>query len=630
MTLKYQYDSLDKSGSQFRLVNLLPSSDTTARINVHIYTTLLPSDTVYEALSYAWGDPSTGHLIYEEQNSIEVGENLYQALTHLRHADKSRTLWIDALCINQTDNSEKNHQVRHMRDIYSGAEEVIVWLGITDTDIDAAVAYIKEYYEFRNLQNQPMAGFKKLYRYPWWTRMWVVQEVCVAKEYPIFRVGHHELDWYDTVDDVLSQICQQDLNRDMSSRVLEDPFSLKEFADLREMCETPNKDLLGRLLYTTANRRATLPHDHVYALLGILGDQLSELEIDYSLPEQTVFKDTMAILLQQQDLNWLFHAVKDYPSKQGQENLPSWCIDFSDQGWAQNANNQGWYIFDDDKNRKAQKVHGASTGRNMAPIIYHKDDGTITVSGTRVGSIKYSHTATTKPLRISEDPAPKANLRGKSLSSYLDNIIHTTGQRPNDFELHKEVEANLNRLFGDIIQFIEHSEQAWARRLDTNGSIIDFEGCISKLLFTERSNYRIMKIFDMLPMISETADFSILQKCAGKLGMIKSAIKHDWTEIIRSAQVLEQYVLYSFLAMAEDTVGRCYFTTETGYSGIAGHAVEDGDVLCILFGCKLPVVLRPQSDGAFTLVTFTNTLDIMEGQFLTDASSVIECTFTLR
>ena len=55
-----------------------------------------------------------------------VGNNLEAALRRLRLADRPRTLWIDAVCINQGNDDERAQQVGHMRDIYSYAKRVLI------------------------------------------------------------------------------------------------------------------------------------------------------------------------------------------------------------------------------------------------------------------------------------------------------------------------------------------------------------------------------------------------------------------------------------------------------------------------------------------------------------------------
>ncbi|KAK3989003.1 hypothetical protein QBC44DRAFT_381812 [Cladorrhinum sp. PSN332] len=83
----------------------------------------------YDALSYVWGDPEVTESINLHGREHHVAINLYDALKRLRHPDKHRRLWIDALCINQKDSREKEGQIGLMDKIYSRAKEVCMWLG---------------------------------------------------------------------------------------------------------------------------------------------------------------------------------------------------------------------------------------------------------------------------------------------------------------------------------------------------------------------------------------------------------------------------------------------------------------------------------------------------------------------
>jgi hypothetical protein len=66
----------------------------------------------YEALSYEWGDESnTSFYIILNGQKFSVRENLWSALFYLRMKDTVRIIWIDALCINQENKGERNHQV---------------------------------------------------------------------------------------------------------------------------------------------------------------------------------------------------------------------------------------------------------------------------------------------------------------------------------------------------------------------------------------------------------------------------------------------------------------------------------------------------------------------------------------
>lgn len=60
---------------------------------------------------------------------MQVTPNLSAALDRLRLDTETRMLWVDALCINQVDNTERSQQVAQMGKIYSDARETIAWLG---------------------------------------------------------------------------------------------------------------------------------------------------------------------------------------------------------------------------------------------------------------------------------------------------------------------------------------------------------------------------------------------------------------------------------------------------------------------------------------------------------------------
>lgn len=85
---------------------------------------------IYEALSYEWGIVTdTSFLISIDGTKVSVRENLWWALWYLRHPSETRLLWVDALCIDQENGEERNHQVSQMGQVYSKASRVIAWLG---------------------------------------------------------------------------------------------------------------------------------------------------------------------------------------------------------------------------------------------------------------------------------------------------------------------------------------------------------------------------------------------------------------------------------------------------------------------------------------------------------------------
>lgn len=99
----------------------------------------------YDALSYSWdGQVSDRALLLQDQPDDEprellVTKNCAEALDALRKHESIDHIWIDAICINQTDLQERNSQVSMMGDVYAGAFAVRVWLGPRTDDSYAAL-----------------------------------------------------------------------------------------------------------------------------------------------------------------------------------------------------------------------------------------------------------------------------------------------------------------------------------------------------------------------------------------------------------------------------------------------------------------------------------------------------------
>ncbi|KAF8853427.1 hypothetical protein BDZ45DRAFT_558927, partial [Acephala macrosclerotiorum] len=86
----------------------------------------------YEALSYVWGEKENPDFIILCGSRFAVTRNLAEVLRYLRFPSSDRMLWVDAICINQCDEKEKEAQVKSMHWIYKLAERVIAWLGPSD------------------------------------------------------------------------------------------------------------------------------------------------------------------------------------------------------------------------------------------------------------------------------------------------------------------------------------------------------------------------------------------------------------------------------------------------------------------------------------------------------------------
>lgn len=209
--------------------------------NVELYRSLEPRRIEYEALSWCWGngDPEYAVLVTkkeghqgwkEETYKKRVSKELALALKYLRHPNQQRTLWIDAICIDQKDASERNHQVQMMSRVYTRAKQVCIWLGDGDDSSKLAIDFIRrDIMELRNFDalsndrryNDKWKALMMLMQRKWFSRRWVVQEIALAKKATIY-CGPDKLSWkqfaiavelfveVETATHRLSEIMQKD------------------------------------------------------------------------------------------------------------------------------------------------------------------------------------------------------------------------------------------------------------------------------------------------------------------------------------------------------------------------------------------------------------------------------------
>ncbi|KAF2197354.1 hypothetical protein GQ43DRAFT_403245, partial [Delitschia confertaspora ATCC 74209] len=145
---RYEYPPLCRSKNEIRLLILLPNNGNGALKNVpscKIFRADLPRKPKFIALSYVWGDPNEQRTILLGNYPVRVTRNLYEAMMTLRSSKEHIVIWIDSLCINQSDNEEKSWQVELMANIYKDASKVIAWLGPADESSDATMDYLNDF-----------------------------------------------------------------------------------------------------------------------------------------------------------------------------------------------------------------------------------------------------------------------------------------------------------------------------------------------------------------------------------------------------------------------------------------------------------------------------------------------------
>ena len=155
---------------------------------------LLDGEEIYSAVSYVWGNSEQIHEIILDGKPFGVAKNLYQLLTELATRRYSGCLWIDALCIDQSNLLERNHQVALMGTIYAKAEKVLVWLGPGTNDLCRALVHLQDFETLkkRYLEDSDiwdglhLKGMLEFCDHEYWTRAWIVQEFLLAQSVEIW------------------------------------------------------------------------------------------------------------------------------------------------------------------------------------------------------------------------------------------------------------------------------------------------------------------------------------------------------------------------------------------------------------------------------------------------------------
>jgi hypothetical protein len=189
---RYEYSALDPSSQSIRLLRLFPSEGDDYLMECDIFHTTLDQAPPYISLSYTWGDHSGLKQILVRDKVAPVKSNLWYALQRIRpRSGAPLILWVDAICINQTDVAERSVQTSRMRTIYQNAESVAVWVGLGASDTELALHFARRLDlcnkdEASQLIRDPknksaLVALVTLFRRQYWWRIWVIQEVREEK-----------------------------------------------------------------------------------------------------------------------------------------------------------------------------------------------------------------------------------------------------------------------------------------------------------------------------------------------------------------------------------------------------------------------------------------------------------------
>ncbi|KAM7184648.1 Heterokaryon incompatibility protein (HET) domain containing protein [Naviculisporaceae sp. PSN 640] len=518
----------------------------------------------FEAVSYAWGTDTALLSITVDQKpgqpsfSLLIRPNLMVALEHLRNPSTVRTLWVDAICINQADFGEKAIQVSKMSTIFSQAYRVIVWLGPKQADSDRALRALKilgtkwewtwTYEQWVSpdatedwrlldvssiLNNEVEEAIRSLLRRPWFSRLWVVQEAGLASTLSVVQCGHVEL------------LLRQFRNSLFYLLLCEGGMSWASCCTPLSMCSRPEgpRDGFRRVLWDLASLECSDPRDRIYGLLGVLSQSVvQKIEPDYHISVKELYKQ---VVLKHANSTGAFELWFDHLVS-GEE---QWDADRTDPTWVPDWSLKQRNFWLGDSNRFA-------AGLSRVDFEY-EDPGILVVRGVICGTIAtVSDIGPSDPHVSIEEGARWLQHSQPPLEEFYRGLYRPTGDPISLAHV-----ANLSG-FQYKERFVDNCPSSSMPTIDEWKSSI---------------------------YITSTQEAMLSRANRGTL--------IPWT----CCRVI---------------ANKRYVTTEEGHMGLAPGRVRREDKVVVLLGCSSPIILRPRSNGHFSMMGEAIIYGLQDGRAL--------------
>ncbi|KAK0117539.1 hypothetical protein ONS95_011878 [Cadophora gregata] len=562
------YRSLNQSNNEIRLLRIHPVSQQPSNVkDTKVVSCSLEVRSLddasleFDALSYVWGDAMQAMPIFIDNKVLLVSRNLYEALESFRDNGKiPGLLWVDAICINQQDSLERNHQVTLMARLYRQAEKVHIWMGpemkytaaLFDKLEDCGGDVLRPGWSIMNaihltdVESGSLHGLLHLLASPWWSRLWVVQEAELAQN-PRVHCGSQEFEFRRLAEVLVNLATMISNELDEKSPVYQaiTKSKLSQIQQLFFFLDYSRDNAINpaKLLANTAHCESTVPHDRIYALLGLLPNTLDitpryEHSIEHVF-EEAAFK--ISKLAGNLELLQITALVDNRKLK-----LPSWVPEFGNTI-------DGLHFY------AASPCFKADLRATCLIIQDHPRE-------LKVRGMIFDHIlGFTRPLN-----------HGLPDPSLMDDI------RKNLKSCHDFVQATL-----------------------PSGTINDLDFC--RTITTER----------LIGSGSGTQRWAENERYVGIAAQWTHFLTDDQYVLEESVKTLFKHSVWAMHAESR------LFVTTGNRIGLADRApMEEGDVLAILAGSDDPAILRPAPErgiGAFTFVQNCYCHGVMDGEAVVEA-----------
>ncbi|RMJ09775.1 hypothetical protein CDV36_010606 [Fusarium kuroshium] len=645
----FTYSPLDRHKSEIRLVRFVECPSDSSQLELELRHASM-NDTTFNALSYVWGDCTKTIDIHLNGQSFPVGPSLHSALKQLRENGFRDWIWIDSICIQQTDLEEKGWHVQEMRTVYSRAECVYMWLGSGSDATDKTLKFmteigpklvelnameilgsrqnfvVSEYFRTRvsggefdypdddpavklaqymyGLLDHPglqaakdvdgveiprgvlIDGLSELVKKENWHRIWIVQEVALAKVGLIMcgtksaSLEHFQSTFMTLWDCSIFDKRKGSRENGGIGFVWEWNWILPLLIRRRRQYWHKGPLRLGEILRPMFRAQHTVyaasdPRDIIFGLLGIIedGEELG-LRADYNMSTAEVFAAATKALLQQDagiDSYRLEYVVPR--GVESSDGFPSWVPDWREIG------ERGTSI--EDVGLSINATSGMPTSEN---ITYDEGPWVLRRYGCYVSTIT-DVMEIPKELHTYQKGIPYADLTEDYMASVLKFANLGSDSGPAEDYVWRTL---VGRQYGEPRSFGRY--QHW------------MEGDIGLLV---RSIMR-QEFFDPEHLTESQKEF--INDGPLYLRTLRMDIDTPEKQLVHIVEQWPEDLLFQ-------NVGRTLFKTNKDMFGRGHVVVKPGDIVTILSGSEVPIVLRPREEGGYTFVGDAHVDGIMNGEF---------------
>jgi hypothetical protein len=631
---RYVYRSLQLSSS-LRLLRIMPAEPTNEVIDCqlvevdNLYTTHPDGMEGYEALSWCWGRNKESEEIHIHENqriySFNVSPTLNSALKAMRSRREVKVLWVDAICINQANEEEKSGQVARMDEIFARASNVRVWLGEADEESKIAIEFINSdllnLWKFDKLYDDPRlarnwTSLAALMQRPWFTRRWVIQEIGLAKA-GVLQCGNDTVLWRDFADAVSLLMEKEAATQRMPDALLRSyTFSISEssrrFSALGAavLVRVINslfyreksghiEPLLGLeyLVSSLSIFEATEPRDTIYALLSLARDATRTAYNREAALESRSVKLLMEwgsqhILRQQYLVNYRqpFHDIcKDFILFCIRTSDPHRALDIICRPWAPKISKGKR------DHRHIQRIGQSYSDSNgtilCAPIA--AEQNAIDIHPSWIPALDdaafemYNHPVTGP--RIARKNADPLVGMPHGLKNY--NAAGSRGIDLGMFKFEKSQDYHSMFVQGFVLDKVSHVAEP-SRLGNIPAEWLEMAGWIDPHSEPPEELWRTLVADQGLnggrsPAIYARACKDCFEWALGK------GIPGGTFDTARVIDGGSSSVVSDFLTKVQSVIwNRRLFVSELGRLGLAHENALRDDLICILYGCSVPVILR--------------------------------------